>query len=101
MLELWFSNQDGSDGSERPSGAASDQVLGITSSAPLGGSACSHCPLPLPAPSPRPAQALELPKEAVQLLGPSTHLFWEKCLPSDLAPAQSLGLIAHARCTNE
>lgn len=79
MLELWFSNQDGSDGFERPSGAASDQVLGITSSPPLGSSACSHFPLPLPAPSlpapsPLPAQVLDIAKGSRSAAGPQ-HTF--------------------------
>lgn len=104
MLELWFSNQDGSNGFEWPSGAVSDRVLGITSSLLL---LEAQPTLALPT-----STAHSLPTSSTGLGycqrkpfscwgSPSTHLFWEKCLPSDLVPAQSLGLIARTRCTNE
>lgn len=68
----------------------------------------SHFPLPLPTPSlptslPTSSTGLGYcQRKPLSCWGfPGTHLFWEKCLPSDLVPAQSLGLIAHTRCTNE
>lgn len=76
MLELWFSNQDGSDGFAWPSGAVSDQAGHHTLPAPLGSSAYSptshfHCPLPPHFQH----RSWILPKEAVQLLGFPQHSF--------------------------
>lgn len=81
-VELCFSNQDGSDGFEWPSGAVSDQVLGITFSLLLS-EAQPTLALPtstahsLPAHLPPHFQHRSwiLPKEAAQLLGVPRHTF--------------------------
>lgn len=76
MLELWFSNQDGSDGFAWPSGAVSDPGLGSTSSLLLLEAQPTltshfHCPLPPHFQH----RSWILPKEAVQLLGFPQHSF--------------------------